>query len=262
MLNLFQITDLINSAKKWGRMLALLFCVWLLTWVGAAAPIKRGLNSWLQPVMAFNVGVIQQVIVPVNNLRRAIRAARKVQHLETQLAQAEAQLSRLQQLEEENQALKAIIENTDRDLSPSYISRPILSLSQPAVALPKDRQFSLPAAVLIDQTLVGVAEEKEDGIAYINLLWQQRTSPILAETESGVEGLARGDGRRVLLTEIPMDEEIVVGERVVAVGQRGIESGIHIGQIQSIESGDSSAVKQAVVEQYVSFYESRVVELR
>ncbi len=262
MLNPLTNTSFVNVAKSWIKKLTLLFFIWLFSWIGLTAPVKQKLSSWLEPIVIFNNQLLQQLIIPFNNLQRSYRAARKVQNLEYKLAHAQAQLSQLDQLKKENQALKKLVENTDRGLVETHISRPILSLSQPAVVLPKDSEISLPIAVLVEQTLVGISSQKKEGIAYIDLLWQKSVSPVLAQTEEGVEGLIKGDGRRVLLTEIPMEEEVTVGSRVVTTGQAGIAADLYIGQVRSIESGPSSAVKQAVVEQYVSFYESSLVELR
>ena len=74
-------------------------------------------------------------------------------------------------------------------------------------------------------------------LAYISLLWQEETPLILVETQAGVQGILRGNGKHVLLTEVPTDQELIIGERVATTGQEGVEQGLYVGEIHSIQSG-------------------------
>jgi len=250
--------------QRYLKLVALLLIIFFLEWLGLVQLVKNSLNFVFEPVLKFNVQIAHQVVQPVVQLRDFRHAAYKIQSLEQQLAAAEVEVAQLRQLQQENQALRDLIENTDRQLVDTYISRPILSLAQPAVSLPVDenKDFHLPAAVLVDQTLVGVATNRQENLALVKLLWQKSNTAILAKTESGVEGLIKGDGRKILLTEIPMEAELTIGEQVVSIGQQGVAGNLYIGKIRAIESGQEQAVKQAVVEQQVSFYDAVVVELR
>jgi cell shape-determining protein MreC len=96
----------------------------------------------------------------------------------------------------------------------------------------------------------------------IGLLSQESGPTILAKTESGVQGLIRGDGKRVLLTEIPVDVTLNVGERIVTQGQEGVAPNMFIGRISAVRNDPASAVQTALIEQLVSFYEASIVEVR
>ncbi len=249
--------------QRFVKTVIVVLIIFFLEWLGFLQLLKQYANKAIEPILKTNVQIARKVVHPISQLRDFRHAAYKIQSLEQQLAAAEVEVAQLRQLQQENQALRKLIENTDRQLVNSFVSRPILSLAQPAVSLPEsDKNFRLPRAVLVEQTLVGVATDRQDNLALVKLLWQQSNNAVLAKTASGVEGLIKGDGHKVLLTEIPMDSEIAIGERVVTVGQQGITDNLYIGKIRSIESGQEQAVKQAVVEQQISFYDAVVVELR
>ncbi|MBD3250441.1 MAG: hypothetical protein GF381_02650 [Candidatus Pacebacteria bacterium] len=251
-----------HKQRTWLLMVVVAGLIFFAEFLGLATPIKSGLMSWLSPLLSFNVSLGQKVTAPVQQLNKAYKSAYRVQDLERRLAQAEAEVGRLKQLEKENQDLKKMLQNSDRSLEPALISSPILTWAQPAVAAGSQQGVKPSAPVLVNNTLVGRISQVRPDFSYIQLLKDRSTKPVLAETESGIQGLIQGDGRRVILTELPTESELSVGEKVVTLGQEGIGSGLFIGQIASIQSGHSAAVKQAVVEQYVSFYEAVAVEIR
>lgn len=214
------------------------------------------------PLLSVNTRVAASINRSLLTFKSQYQLARQVQDLQLRLAQTTAQLGELDQLRLENNELRNLLNSTDRSLGRVVLTQPILSYAQPTISVPPQEELAVGTAVLAEGTLVGTISKLLPGIAQIDLLWQKETMPVLAATSEGVQGLVIGDGRRVLLTEIPVAEEIEVGQRVVTTGQRGIERGVLIGEIRSIQAGPSAAVKTAVLEQYVSFFETALVEIR
>jgi cell shape-determining protein MreC len=252
----------IKKNHLWQTLVGISLFLVVFDWLGLGTQFKQQLSFYPNQLLEFNVSLGSDLASGWNSLRKMHQSARKIQDLERKLAVAQANLSELDKLRQENQELRQLIENTDRKLTKTTISRPILSFAQPAIAVTGQSIIKEGAAVLVQQTLVGTISRVKESIAYVDLLWQGEASPVLGETESGVEGLIIGNGKQVILTQLPMEAEVKPGERVVTVGQEGLAPGLFVGTIRSIESGESSAVKQAVLEQYVSFYESKVVEVR
>lgn len=238
----------------------------LLQFIGLNSKIIDAVNTVAQPFITAEVRVISNFNSGLRNLRSWYVTARRVQDLEIRLSNASAQLSQLDQLKVENEKLRELLNSSDRTLEPVVITSPILSLAQPAVGLPASQEaaeiVTSGSPVLVQNTLVGLIGRLGQSIAYVDLLRQKEVHPILAETNTGVQGIVQGDGRRVLFTEVPIEAELEAGQRIVTSGQEGINKGLYIGEIQSIQSGASAAVKTAVVQQYVSFYEADVVEVR
>jgi cell shape-determining protein MreC len=142
------------------------------------------------------------------------------------------------------------------------LTQPILSFAQPVIGVPAGIELLPGSAVLVEGTVVGLIQELRGSIAIVDLLWQKNTLPLLAQTSEAVQGLVTGDGRRVLFTEVPIDAKLEVGQRVFTTGQRGVATGLFVGVVRSITTGSSAAVKTAVLEQYVSFYQTNLVEVQ
>ena len=84
----------------------------------------------------------------------------------------------------------------------------------------------------------------------------------MVRTQSGVEAVVDGDGRNVLLTHIPRSVELNEGERVVTVGQEGVEKNILIGVVKKINHSPSDSTNTYIINQLVSFYSAVLVEVK
>ena len=73
--------------------------------------------------------------------------------------------------------------------------------------------------------------------------------------------LFKNMGKKILLTEIPKNAVLSVGERVLTVGQELIQPRLLIGQIKEIIDQPSAPTKQAIIEQLVNFYEASILEV-
>jgi rod shape-determining protein MreC len=254
------------QARRWLIVVGTGLFLILLRATGVSDNFTQWGHRRLQPLLQFNVRVMTDAYQSTNNFKTWKTTARRVQDLELKLAHAQAQLSQLDQLQAENSELRQLLNSSDRNFNQVTITRPIVSLAQPAIFF--DQSFGgqplvrVGAPVLVKETLVGLVSKIDASLAYISLLWQEETPLILVETQTGVQGILRGNGKYVLLTEVPTDQELIIGERVTTTGQEGIEQGLYVGEIQSIQSGHSSAVKTAIIQQYVSFYETALVEVR
>lgn len=258
--NLSKITK--NSLLEFGLMIVFILVVGFFQVFGIGRGIILFGRNVVNPLLSFNIKMASSVNSFFIHIRQQYKLARRVQDLELKLAQSSAQLGDLDQLRQENQELRKLLNSADRSLSRIVLSQPIVSYAQPTISVPSELNLLSGTAVLVEGVMVGVIRETKLGVASIDLLWSKDVSPVLALTDTGVQGLVVGDGRRVLLTEVPIDQELEIGQRVITVGQRGVEKGLFLGEVRSILTGNSSAVKTAVLEQYVSFYEANLVEVR
>ncbi len=245
-----------------GLFFVVIIVVFFCQLTGLDSFLTEVANSFSRPLIKVQLKMLAFVNSSTEIFKQQYQLARKVQDLELRLSQATANLGELDQLKKENQELRNLLNSSDRSLGRVVLTQPILSYAQPVIGLPKDEEIAIGAGVLVEGTLVGTVQEVKQDIAILTLLWQKNSTPVLATTEMGVQGLVIGDGRRVLLTEVQMDEELEVGQRVVTTGQKGIEKGLLIGIIRSLQSSTSDATKTAVIEQYVSFYEAQLVEIK
>lgn len=228
---------------------------------GFLQPVTELSERAVLPVQKLGIQLVQVVPSTWANLQRMRGLERHVQSLELSYNQALVELAELQGVKEENQQLRLLLENTNRKFLPSVLAVPIISYGLPAVTVGTDQQIETGAAVMVQQTLVGRVKELRAQQASVELLFQSTSTPVLVRTERGATGVIKGDGKRVVLTEVSLDEDLEVGQRVVTVAQPGIRADIVVGTVQSIQTDPASPVQSAVVGQTVSFYGSRVVEV-
>lgn len=250
------------KAMEFSLILLSILAIAILQFSGFSSVLLNSGQNLLSPFLKTNVRLASKM----NNLKDVFhqqqQLIRRVQDLEIRLSQSQAQLGDLDQLSQENEELRKLLNSSNRSLSKVILTRQILSYAQPTVSISVDEEIAIGSAVLIENTLVGQVKDVRPGAALIELLWQNDSSPVLATTEAGIQGVVVGDGKRAILTEVPITDKLEIGQRITTTGQRGIERGLYIGEIRSLQTGASSAVQTAIIEQHVSFYEAQLVEIR
>jgi len=251
-----------HKALELGLIIISIFLVGFLQLIGFSSVLMRNSNRLLSPFVKMNIQAVSKMYGFGEMLHNRQQLIRRIQDLEIRLSQSQARLGDLDQLSKENEELRQLLNSSSRSLNKVVLTRPILSFAQPTVSILADEEIAVGSAVLVKDTLVGQIKEKREGVALVELLWQGNSSPVLATTETGVQGIVTGDGKRVLFTEVPITDNLEIGQRVLTTGQRGIEKGLYIGEVRSLQTGASSAVQTAIIEQHVSFYEAQLVEIR
>ncbi|NCN45237.1 MAG: hypothetical protein AUK08_01990 [Candidatus Pacebacteria bacterium CG2_30_36_39] len=248
---------------RWDQVLLIGISVLLLESVGWLLPVQNLTYGYVvKPMKHWWVQQSTKVTSTVGLVSKLFNAAAHIQDLESRLADAAASLTELDSLKTENKELRYLLENTDRPQGRTLITRPVVAFAKPAVAGGLDLQLEKNSLILSRETLLGQISEVGNFESQVTLLYEKEATPILAETDTGVQGIVRGDGRKLLFTEVARTANLIVGQRVITVGQPQVEQGILIGKIVAIENNMTASVQTAVIEQYVSFYESPVVEVR
>ncbi|MGD9128953.1 MAG: rod shape-determining protein MreC [Candidatus Woesebacteria bacterium] len=258
----FLVWDQREKAKELFLQISILLLLFLFESLGLTQPITAVGEQVINPMLILTTKVVYFTNLPLNLARKSYKSAKKIQDLERRYSETLAMLGEIEALREENKELRAILASTDRDLSEVIVTSPIVSYASPAVAAGKQEGVEAGMMVLSHGTLLAVVEKSFEHHASITLLYQKKLKPILAKTESGIQGLIKGDGKNVLLTELPVDAEINLGDRVLTLGQAGIKKDIFIGKVRAIKSDPSASVKTAVLEQYINFYTILIVEIK
>jgi cell shape-determining protein MreC len=196
------------------------------------------LSSWRNAVahwQAHNYQVLLKLTQPVGKLRQFWQLRQKLEDLEYRYRESSVQLTELEALREENQALKRLLENTDRGLEKNLIVRPISSFAKPVLAIGSDSGVQVGSVVLGEGSLLGIIEEFSHQQARVLLLKDMFDQGIVAKTESGARGIVRGDGKNILLIEVASEATLNLRERVLTVGQEGIAADIFIGRIANLK---------------------------
>jgi len=182
--------------------------------------------------------------------------------LKKSYAHALARLSELEAVEKENQALRAVITQTSGKVEKKRLAAPVLSYALTAVALGSDDGVQSGALVYIADVLVGRITTVSRDQAQVQLFSSRDAEPVLVITESGIEGLLVGTGKRTELTQIPIQAVVTQGERLTTVGQPGIPPGQFVGIVASVSQPATAPMQTAVIDQLQSFYAASLVEIR
>lgn len=224
--------------------------------------IVRGVEFSLKPANTVSHQLITLLRIPYFSVIKSHRAALQVQNLEARFSECLAQTGEMQALRDENQTLRQLLENSDRSLTPLVIAAPIVSYGIPLIDRGEQDGVSIGDVVLGSGWLIGLVEKVTPYQANIALLTSLNSPPVLVKTESQVTGLIRGNGKQIMLEEIPKDLELKAGEKILTLGQEGIPPNILVGKIQTLIKNDTAPTQTAVIEQVVSFYELQLVEIR
>jgi cell shape-determining protein MreC len=241
--------------------LLLLIVLFIFDFFGLSIYISKFVGRGIKPALIFSNRLVDSFESPFFTIRKSINSARKVQMLEYRYSEVLAQLSELDELKRENQDLRSILENSDRQARDSIITSPVVSHVGPSIGVGKKDGVEVGDLVFVAQTLVGRVSSVDEHYSRVHLIYQKDFEPLVAETDEGYKGLIKGDGKRILLTEIKSDEEPSLEGRITTIGQVGVEKGLFVGQVGKTISQPSDSVQTFVVLQYVDFYQANIVEI-
>lgn len=225
------------------------------------AGIRDGVLRGTAPVRNIATSVVSVATLPFKVFFSGVEKQERLLQLSNQVSQMEARIAALEYVEQENKALRELLENSDRTLDQTYITTPIVSLSYPAIAAGSADGMTVGRAVVLSGTVVGMISDVSMHQSQVTLLSSTHLKPLLVRTESGVEAIIQGDGRSVLMRHIPREVTLVEGERVFTKGQEGIRKNMFVGRVGRVSADPSAPTQEATIEQYVSFFDATLVEV-
>jgi cell shape-determining protein MreC len=233
----------------------------IMEWFGWWQTVRRFTSQILQPVAIFANTTTHDISLPYFVIHRSLQNYMYVQDLELRYAEAVAQLGELNRLKKENQDLHQLVDQ-HASLAHKPVIAAILAYSQPYIGAGESNGIHVGDLVMIGQTFIGRVEEATANQSVITLLTATNALPVLVRTESGVTGVAMGDGTHLLMKEIPQDANLQTGELVVTVGQPEVPAGLSVGRIGSLSRAVVNSAQVAIIDQIVSFYESQMVQVQ
>lgn len=248
--------------QEWLVTLSIVAIFLLAEFVGVTSPVRSAVAWAIVPFNLRVTQVLKATTTPFIYFESLSTAQRRIQDLERNYAASSAQLSEMDGLKAENLAMKEMLAAGQLSSEQRVLSVPIVAYGRPLIVGGTEQGLENGNMVLVSQTLVGLVTEVSSHQSEVGLLSQENGPTILAKTESDIQALVRGDGKRVILTEVPVSLELKVGERVMTQGQEGVAPNMFIGRVAAIKKEPSAAVQSATLEQLVSFYEASIVEVR
>lgn len=219
--------------------------------------------QWMTvPVSQMIARGVELTTHPAYSLSVYFSDATELDRLRTQHAQDLVTIAELEYLKEENEILKRMLQGESNTHQSKMIAAPITSYAYPAIGIGSSAGVREGQVVVAHQTLLGKITEVESDQSRVQLLFNLDSQPILAETTSGVQGLIKGTGKKVMLTEVLPDSQLTIGDKVITSGQPGIKQGLLVGVIVAVTPPSSTPTQMAEIDQLVSFYTTPLVEVR
>ena len=241
----------------------LLMCsIFVLQRVGWSDLATKSIGSFSTPMTQFLANSVFFVEQPLFALDNMFNSSAELSVLKVKYAQATAELAELDKVKAENAQLRSMIENKHLVLTERTIASPIVSYAYPAVSVGETQGVHPGSLVVLSDTMIGRVIQTQLNQSRIELLNNVDAEPVLAVTESGYQGLLKGNGKGVVLTQLPPDAELEIGERLVSVGQAGVKSGIFLGVVAGNNFAATAPTKTVPVDQLVSFYTAALVEIQ
>jgi len=251
-----------NKKYDWVYVVIVLGLVVVSEFSGWFGILQSYTQKFTNPTLSQVTSRTQSLLGPLLRLSRYPALAGRLSNLEYDYAQSLSRVSELERELYEMEAIRSAINESANNKAEPFLTTTLISYSQPALAAGSDQGVRKSMLVLVAGTAVGVVDQVDKTQSTVSLFSENGRHPIIIVTESGVQGVIEGDGRRVYLSLVPQGAVLSNGESVVTLGQENIGSGIFIGKITSVEDNSAAATKRAQLDQLVSFFSAPVVELR
>lgn len=252
--------------KKLGGIVVSIVVVGLILVVLEASAAMEPLSNQvrlatqpLQTVLAQSLRFVQQRVAFAT---RVWQTAERASYIEVEYVRSQAQLSQLAQLRDENERLKRQL-GQQVTLAPARIlTVPIVSYPYRMVGVGEQQGVRVGDLVLANQVLLGRIDVVGRNASRVQLLTDSASPPLVVRTDSGTTGLLKSQGGLLLLTEIPHTQPVRTGERVVTVGQDGVDPGLFVGLVGLARTTATDSVQSFQVEQGISFGTADIVVIR
>lgn len=250
----------IQQQRFWLVMLGCVGVLFLFEQFGLLEPLLLTAAKKLQPFQEFGTTVVRTVQYPYKIITLGMNSYKKIQNIEEQNARLIVQLSELEKLKTENSSLRETLQAT----ASSHLTKrefvSILNYGKPLISR-ENATYESGDPAFIQGVFVGRVGALGRNQAELSLLSQQFVDPVVAKTATGVTGLLYGDGRQLVLRQLPIEQVIEVGQQVFTAGQNGVQPNWYIGRIREVIRHEGSPTQEATVDQGVSFFHSSMVEV-
>ncbi|NUM71824.1 MAG: rod shape-determining protein MreC [Ignavibacteriaceae bacterium] len=212
----------------------------------------------IKNLRAFSFNVFAVFASAGNHITSVFGTNKEIEELKKENAELMLEVSRLRKLGIENEELKGMLSIKDSS-SYSLVASTILARSvSPSeynliINRGKDDGVSVGMPVINDLGLVGVVYNVAGDHAIVHTLKNTRLKLITRLEETGVTGVLRWDGNRLILPNLPKTADIKPGERLLTSENSSIINvPIPIGYVIRVLNPESGLFNQLQIKPYVN----------
>ncbi len=261
-LQLHQISAFLPPLGVSLQSVAMVFVLVCIEWFGWFAPVRAAGERLVTPITSLTLQVMREVQSPIYVLTNRDVSIDEFRQLQSRYAQALVKVSQLEAVQAENKLLREVVDIRSPDREERVLAVPILTADGTFIGAGSDDGITSGSLVVANGILVGFIREQSAHQSRVFPLHQLPIdTPILVKTEQGATGLVHGSGKQIVLREVSRDGSLAQGDRVLTAGQEGIQAGLLLGTIRTVDTRPSAPTLSAVLDQPVSLYEVALVEI-
>lgn len=191
----------------------------------------------------------------------------EIERLKIQNSQLTAQLSSLQILQKENQALRdQFNQNQDINSNQKLLPAQVISMPEffPGSNLPltglldkgKKQGIYLGQPVVIANILIGTVVKTTDNFSQVKFVYSPDVSIPVRTLATSAVGILKGDNNQMVLENVVLSDILKAGDSVVTIGNvdingQGILPNLVLGKILSIEKNPSALFQKASIKSII-----------
>lgn len=199
----------------------------------------------------------------------APKLSTEVENFKSQVRSLTSENARLQELQQENLALRKILQFTEKEKYPIVVARVIARINEGGISFllinrGREQGIVLDAPVLADNVLIGKIVKVQDNSAHIIPLIAMgvKTAATFAGA-SKTSGVVEGElNASLMMRLIPKDVAVTQGMNVVTSGlEARIPAGLLIGTVERVEANPQELFQTAALKLLISLDEISLVSV-
>jgi rod shape-determining protein MreC len=216
------------------------------------------------------LGFFQSLFYPVQktsvSISHATTGGSLIDQLKAENAKLKVQLSKQQEIQRENQALRDQFNTTvptSQDLLPATIIG--MPAFLPSITTPEELIIDkgtqdgvkVGSVIVCKDSLVGIVTKANNHFSQVLLVTNNKTSFTAKDTATNALGIVKGQGGgQIMLDNVLLSDSLHVGDVVVTGGSvdingKGYPPGLVVGKITSVEKNPSNLFQKASVQSLV-----------
>jgi rod shape-determining protein MreC len=249
---------------SWTRLLGLLGTITVLYFLIVATPIGGPVKNVVSFITTPIFSVASRVTRGISDFFGAVFSISELQkeneQMKKQIAELQGENAKLLEMKKENEQLRSALafqEESGGKLLPAEIigKDPNSFLQEIKIDKGTSSGVKKGMAVVYGGVLIGRIKESEVSSANVTLIISPKSAVPAMTQEGRVLGILRGQvGYGLILEEVPIEEKISVGERLISSGL-GSEypQGLILGDIEKVETDQNKIFQTAQVKMPVNF---------
>ena len=243
-----------------GQIITVIAIFSALEYVGVWQPARGVVERGLHPFLQLNRSLIRLSYIPFQIVTERTTRLRQLQDLQLRYTESLAKLAELDRVNQENTILRQQAGIQPSSATPKVLAH-LLSGVEPLIDVGQVQGVKEGNIVLANGVVIGRVAEVSVYQSKITLLTSSGLAPLLIKTGQGLTGFVSGDGRQVLIKEVPADKTVTVGEGVTTLGQAGVQPDLVIGKIKEIRKDNGAPTQTFVIDQVLSLASISIVEV-